>query len=220
MYLKQFIIPFIVSICLLLEGCATSRSELKLASVAAEPAQAPIATKGTVILRSVKDERIFEQAPGDPSIPSLGFEGAAQATAETKARAIGRKRNTFGMALGDVLLENGQTVEGVVRENLAAALRQSGYQVLNANPGDPKAILMDAHIKQFWAWFQPGFWAITLHTKIETILDVSNSSAPIPISIHAEESGLAAPESAWIEIVDKALVVYRDKVKATNLEPK
>jgi len=220
MHLKQFIIPFIVSICLLLEGCATSRSELKLASVAAEPTQATIATKGTVILRSVKDERIFEQAPGNPSIPSLGFEGAAQATAETKARAIGRKRNGFGMALGDVLLENGQTVEGIVRENLAAALRQSGYQVLNANPGDPKAILMDAHIKQFWAWFQPGFWAITLHTKIETNLEVSNSSMPIPISIHAEESGLAAPESAWIEIVDKALLAYRDKVKATNLEPK
>ncbi len=217
---QHFIIPLMIVASLALQGCATSRSELKLSSATAAPAQAPIASKGTVIIRNVKDERIFEQAPGDPSIPSLGFEGAAKATAETKSRAIGRKRNGFGKALGDILLENGQTVEGVVRENLTAALSQSGYQVLNSSTNDPKAILLDAHIKQFWAWFQPGFWAITLHTKIETNLKVSSTSMPIPISIHAESSGLAATDSAWIEIVDKALLAYRDKVKATNIESK
>ena len=34
----------------------------------------------------------------------LGFEGSAKSTAEIKARAIGRKRNGFGKALGDVLI--------------------------------------------------------------------------------------------------------------------
>jgi hypothetical protein len=42
--------------------------------------------------------------------------------AEVKARAIGRKRNTYGKALGDMVLEGGQTVEGVVREYLVIAL--------------------------------------------------------------------------------------------------
>jgi uncharacterized lipoprotein YajG len=202
-------------LCAALAGCATTRSEVKLGGPEPAPAAAAVTKARAVFIRAVTDERIFQQAPSDPSIPSLGFEGADKASAEIKARAIGRKRGGFGQAMGDVLLENGQTVTEVLKENLAAGLRDAGYRVANntADAGQ-SPIIMDVRIKQFWAWFRPGFWAITLSTNIMTSLEVQGMSAPTDVSVHAENSGMAATESAWIEIVNKALKEYRGQVVA------
>jgi hypothetical protein len=166
------------------------------------------------VIRSVKDERTFEQAPEDPSTPSLGFGGADQASTELKSRAIGRKRNGFGKALGDVLLQTGQTVEGVVRENLAAALEHAGYHVKGEDAAGPSPLIIDVHVKQFWAWTQPGFWAITLSANIATDLDLSGKASPTTIRVHAEYRRQAATEGAWMEIVAKALDDYRAEVAA------
>lgn len=207
----------ILIVCVATAGCATSRSEIKLSSPAML-SNTNVSSGRTAVIRSIKDERVFEQAPKDPSTPSLGFGGADQSSTELKARAIGRKRNTYGKALGDVLLQSGQTVEGVVRENLAAALTQAGYQVKSEDAAGALPLVIDVRIKQFWAWFQPGFWAITLNTNIVTDLDLSGAATPTTINVHAEDSRQAATESAWMEIVGKALDDYRAQVttKATT----
>ena len=194
-----------------LGGCATGRSELRLTS----PVQAGVAINNpdaqTAVIRTVKDERTFEQAPKQPDVPSLGFEGAAHATAESKLRAIGRKRNTYGKALGDVFVQDGQTVEGVVRENLASALRAAGYNVRNDAVADPHALVIDAHIKQFWAWIHPGFWAITVHTDIATDLDLSTAASAVPVVVHVQDARALVTDSAWLETIDKALQAYRQE---------
>lgn len=104
---KSIKISFL-ALCVILAGCATSRSEIKLVAPAASTVQA--ATGQVVVIRSVKDERVFEQEPRNPSTPSLGLDGANKASVELKLRAIGRKRNGYGKALGDVVLEGNQTV--------------------------------------------------------------------------------------------------------------
>lgn len=202
-------------VCAALAGCATSRSEIKLSSPVAPPSSSTASTGRTAVIVSVMDERVFEQAPPEPSTPSLGFEGADQASAEIKSRAIGRKRNGYGKALGDVLLQSGQTVEGVVRENLGVALEQAGYQVKGEDAAGPSPLLITVHIKQFWAWLQPGFWSITLNTNIVTDLDLSGTAAPTTINVHTEESRQIATEEAWMEIVAKALEDYRAQVVRT-----
>ncbi len=202
----------------ILTGCATSRSEVKLGG--AGTTSYAVTKPKVILIRSVTDERVFEQSPSDSSIPSLGGEGANLASAETKARAIGRKRGGFGKALGDVMLENGQTVADVVRENLTAAFKQAGYRTTsNAAEAGSSPMIIDAHIKQFWAWVQPGFWALTLNTNITTNLDISGVTSPTVVSVHATDSRQIATDSAWIEIVDKALKDYRDQVvaKSANL---
>jgi hypothetical protein len=171
----------LLALCVVLVGCATGRSEVTLQSPAAKQPVAGPSTGQVVVIRTVTDERVFEQAPSDPSVPSLGMAGAGQDPAATKARAIGRKRGGFGKALGDVLLENGQTVEGVVRENLTAALRQAGYQVVESAAGS-SALLIDVRIKKFWAWFRPGFWAVTLKANIVTDLELSGANLPTSIT--------------------------------------
>jgi hypothetical protein len=201
--------------CLALGGCATSRSEIKLNSPPIASAPASGAVKGAVFIRSVTDKRVFEVAPSEPSTPSLGFEGAAQATAETKARAIGRKRNSYGKALGDVLLEDGQTVTGVVRDNIAAAFAQAGYRVETDPMAASVPMVLDVEIKKFWAWFQPGFWAITLTSEIEADVKLAGAAKVNTLTVRAEDKRQAATDSAWMEIVDQALADLRTQV-ATN----
>lgn len=214
------LITFVMA--LLLVGCATSRSEIRLDSstVAAPVTEKHITKVQAVWIRSVVDERQFEAAPKDPSIPSLGFEGAAQATAETKARAFGRKRGGFGMALGDVLLEQGQTVSGVVREQLSVAFASAGYRVA-ASESDAGAdpLIVDVRIKQFWAWINMGFWALTLNNRITTDLSFSGAVQPVTVSVHLQEPHMAITDGAWTEDLVKALQAYRTQAteKAAKL---
>lgn len=212
---KYLAIPLLL-VSAILTGCATSRSEVKLSTTATTPAtatavsaQTQSASNGkTVFIRSVKDERVFEEAPKEPSTPSLGSEGAKGSPELIKAKAIARKRNTFGKALGDVLLGEGQTVTGVVKNDLKNALKKAGYRVEEFDASRPDMIVLDVHIKQFWAWFQPGFWAIKLNANIETVIDVSGSGSPTTVSVHTEDSRQVATDSAWIEAVDKGRQAY------------
>jgi hypothetical protein len=204
--------PLIALLLLGLGACAIERSELSLASppsATAAPASAKVA-----IIRSVKDDRRFEQAPTDPSIPSIGFEGTAQATAETKARAIGRKRNTYGMALGDVLLQPGQDVAGTVRAHLAAALRESGYVVLDGSGSAPGAIALDVTIRRFWAWFTPGFATVTVSTVVTTDVSIDGGGRTVTINALNERSSLAATDAVWKDSIEKALEAYRRDARA------
>jgi len=194
-------------------GCATSRSEVQLEPIpSTAAAAAPAATGRPIVIRSVTDERQFEQAPRDPSVPSLGFEGAGAASAETKARAIARKRNGYGGAMGDVLLQPGTTVEKVVREDLAAAFRSAGYAVVSdAAPGSTP-LVVDVHIRKFWAWLTPGFWTVTLRANIETEFGLNEEPSPVKISVTAQDSTMAATDDEWIKVVQDALKIYRDRV--------
>lgn len=202
----------------ILGGCATSRSEVKLSS---PPTEAQATSNGrTVVIRSIKDERAFEQAPSNPSTPSLGSGGATQATEAEKARAVARKRNTYGQALGDVLLQEGQTVTGVVREHLTAAFQQAGYRVATSAPaGGPAPLMVDVRILKFWAWMKPGFVALTFNGDIDTVLEVTAPGKPTSIAVHAEESRQLGTDDAWIGILDKTLADYRRQTASKLMGP-
>lgn len=202
----------IILMCMFVVGCATNRSALTLKSSTVTSANAVAKTGQTAVIRLVKDNRVFEQAPKDPSIPSLGFEGATNATAELKAKAVGRKRNGFGKAMGDITLQNGKTVEGVIKERLTLALEQAGYDVKQAGDVAQPNLVVDVNVKQFWAWFQPGFWAIALHTRIETDLSVDGAAAPVTVKSDVEESRQAATDGAWVSVLSKGLDDYQVKV--------
>jgi len=223
---KSFWRVLILGIAVLLTGCATSRSEIKLDGPAvAMPAAIKKINKDQVVwIRSVVDERHFEEAPRDPSIPSLGFEGAAKSTEEIKSRAFGRKRGGFGMALGDVLLEPGQSVSNVVQDQLTAAFGDAGYRVVasEAESGS-NPLVVDVHIKQFWAWINMGFWALTLNNRISTDLAFSGSVPPVIVSVHLQEQHMAITDGVWTEDLIKALQAYRtqaaEKLAKLPLKP-
>lgn len=181
------------------------------------PAPAVAAGK-TIYIGEIKDLRVFEQNPKTQDIPSLGFEGSSAATDDLKLRAIARKRNTYGKALGDILLEPGQTVESVVRDALKRAFVGMGYTVLEQKPAaGSETPVVDATIDKFWGYMTPGFWSITLDCDIATTLSIH---PPLPltagqqaVAVKAEGHFQIAGTNAWMEIFHQALDLYVAQVR-------
>jgi hypothetical protein len=141
-------------------GCATSRGIL---NINIEPHKNPDSGKAVKIAR-VTDIRAFEEKPRDPSIPSL--KGAEIDDKSITSRAIARKRNTYGKALGDVLLPEGSTVEGLIGDVVANSFRDAGYNVLRRDdPGYANALPVEVDVEQFWSWMMPGFWSLSLECE-------------------------------------------------------
>ena len=108
------------------------------------------------------------------------------------------------MAFANVLLPEGRTVELVVREAVAKALTEQGYEVVDAkSPQFDKALPVKVDIDQFWAWFTPGFWQVfvefrgLLMLKAEALTgrneDIVQGSAVV--------KGMAATDAEWKEVV-------------------
>lgn len=197
-----------VMILTVVVGCATSRSVVSIDQPALQDVEAD--TGGTIYLESVLDNRIFEDEPAEPSTPSLGKEGASAASDEIRARAIGRKRNGYRKALGDVLLPEGETVERLIRSYAAAAFSDAGWRVVDRSDAD---LVASIQINEFWAWLNPGFWSIALNSVVSTTLEISGNEEDIPVEVRVEDSRQMATEAAWIEIVEMALQEYRRKVR-------
>lgn len=208
MFKKAIAISALMFASLLVSACATNRSSLTLEPPPAAPALA--ADAPAIVLRSVRDARAFEAAPRDPSVPSIGTAGGG---AEIRARAVGRKRNSYGQALGDVMLEEGQTVEGLMRLHIAAAFQQGGVRVIEESAASPETPRVDVTIDKFWAWFQPGFWAIKLRAKVETGLSV-NGGAPVIVAVEIDHAGQAATDGFWRQTLHTALAAYRTELAA------
>lgn len=196
-----------VAVAVALGGCAFGRDEVKL-DVAPVASKTPVASKGrSVFVRTVTDERVFSTTGDDPATPSLDKDGDKT---DIKARAIARKRNGYQMALGDVLLEPGQTVAGKVGDTLRNAFQQAGYTVVTQPGGTPAAVIVDARVKKFWTWRRLNFTAVTVLAEIDTELVIAGAkSGPARIAVHIEEDKLAAGPGSTIEGLQNALIAYQ-----------
>lgn len=152
-------------------GCATSRGVLDIPEEVSEnPATGP-----AIKFVRVSDVRQFQTNPPRPDIPSLKNNEIDDSS--ITSRAIARKRNTYGKALGDILLPEDQTVTLLVESSLAKGFRENGYRVIApGNPGFEDAVPIEVDIEKFWGWFQPGFWSIKLH--FQTLIRVSGPLGP------------------------------------------
>ena len=147
-----------------------------------------------VKLVSVTDSRLFEFRPTTPDIPSLSEDEINNDS--IKARAFARKRNSYGKALGDVVLPENQTVAGIMKPALENAFRAAGYRVLEpGNPEFDKAIPVEVKVIQFWSWIEWGFWELGLHNKAE-------------VSISATEVPMAEGLTVFNETVGKHAAVF------------
>lgn len=198
---------------LFFSGCATKRGEVALQVPTAKTEVAPSNGK-QIYINSVVDKRFFELKPADPSTPSLD-PSEAQDDA-IKARAVGRKRNGYGMALGDILLSENQSVNSVVKDALKEALVDKGYQVIdNKEQITPQTYIADVKIVKFWSWMNMGFWALTLSCEIETKVDLKKEGTPEAYTIHvkAADTFQTGMESNYLEVMQKAVQQYVAEAK-------
>ncbi|WP_409523690.1 hypothetical protein [Nitrincola sp. MINF-07-Sa-05] len=203
----------LVTISLFLGGCATNRGVLDLDVPDSASTEQP--NGKSVYINSVTDNRIFEQNPATPDIPSLGFGGSESASAELKHRAIARKRNSYGKALGDILLPENRTVESVITDSLVRSLSELGYVIVeNQSDITDETIIIDTSIEKFWSWMNPGFWALTLTSEIETNISISSPESDTKkIQARTEGKFQIANTSSWTEIMMLNLEKYNEEVK-------
>src|SRR5437868_627274 len=146
----------------ILGGCALGRTTV---DVSAPQGINPAMGKYVRIV-STQDKRTFIVAP--PSADMASLDPDQDSSDASKARAIGRKRNGYGKALGDVVLSEGKTVSGLVESAVATGFQEAGYIVVKqSDPNFAAAAPVSAEITDFWAWFQPGFWSVTTNQKSE-----------------------------------------------------
>lgn len=216
--MRRTLVKIVVVLCLgvAASGCATSRGVFDVQVPDAPNPQ----TGQPVKLTEVVDKRVFELDPRQPSIPSLKNNEIEDASI-TK-RAIARKRNGFGAALGDILLPEGRTVEQVTKEALTRALHESGYRVVSeGEPGYAEAVPLQAEIRQFWAWMNPGFWQITLKYNAQVMLRGNwplNGDKRL-IEGSATYAGLAAAGEQWREVVNKGVDDFIGNLKNALQKP-
>lgn len=198
---------------LLLGGCATNRSYLSLAL----PASGAVVTGDKVaVIETVHDQRRFEEDPDAPSTPSLKKGEKYTLDAQGRTQAIARKRNGYGMAIGDILLEGDATVETLTRNLVAQGLRARGYRVLE--PGAPppaNAVAVQVAIDEFWAWATPGMWAGSIEARVSTGLKTSATSNPdIHVVGYGENIVQSGRATNWKQAYERAFADYLEKFKA------
>ncbi|MEN8304237.1 MAG: hypothetical protein ABFQ64_09215 [Campylobacterota bacterium] len=197
---------------LLFSGCALKRDEISLHMPASEK---PSNDNGhTVYINSVIDKRMFELKPALPSTPSLDPDELGNE--EIRSRAIARKRNTYGKALGDIVLKDGQTIPSVIKDAVKLAFLEAGYNVIeNKENTTNKTFIVDVQIDKFWSWMNPGFWAMTLSTEISTEISVKENSdkREHTIYVKATDNYQTGVIGNWKEVMQSAIKSYITKVK-------
>lgn len=202
---------------LIATGCATNRGIVSLQQP--PPTVSSTLNGQQIFIKRVSDQREFQENPKTQDIPSLGFGGSASASEDVKKRAIARKRNGYGKAMGDILLKDGQTVETVINDALLRAFSGQGYTVLkNAAEVTPDTLIIDASIDKFWAYMTPGFWAIHLTCDISTTLQVASTTSgtnpPEIITVNEARGFQTASEGNWLEVLRQAVDKYVAQVGA------
>jgi hypothetical protein len=199
-----------------LSGCALGRDVVDVA-----PPTGVMAT-GTAVAKivDVKDQRMFEASPRDPSTPSLQDVKDLGNPAIT-ARAFARKRGGFGMAFGDIVLPEGRTIAGLVKAATQKALQEKGYRVVEeGSPDYARAIAVNVEVQKLWAWFSPGAFTVTV--QCQASVDVSGGTfmtSPTTVQGFGSTSGLVASNGDFADVMKQALNDLSEKMKAQIKSP-
>jgi hypothetical protein len=189
--MKKLSFIFVAILALINSGCVLGRRtvDLSIPHASGYPAGG-----GVIMIGKVEDKRGFENKPGDPATPSIDGD-VTRMDAATKALMIGRQRNGYGMAMGDIGLPKERSVETLTRELLAESFKRSGYSV--ANDGSGKTV--DVEINEFWAWFTPGLFAVTFEARVHCTLVVTRTaeSKTVVIGGHGINKGQVASDANW-----------------------
>lgn len=208
-----------VTLCLgfLVTGCAVNRGIVDVRI----PDAANPQTATAVTITEVTDRRVFQIRPPNASTPSLKNDEIDDPN--ITSRAIARKRNTFGQALGDIVLPPGRTVQQVTREALEKALKESGYRVVSeGDPGYRGARVLAADVTQFWAWIRPGFAEIAVEFDTQVTLrgDWPVDNDKRNVNGFTRVTGMFAGTGLWKKAFETGLAALVDKMKTVLNRPR
>lgn len=192
---------------LVLTGCVTGTRVIDAPS---PEYSNELSASGTVYISSIEDSREFEQKPSSPSTPSV--KGDLSSTPKEKlSTLIGRQRNGYGAAMGDVALPEGVTVSDKVRDLLTTALTSRGYKVVDEKDADNK---MSVDVKKFWAWFSPGMWSVKFESNLQCEIDFQGPSKNVTLDVsgYGINKGQIASDANWKLAYNNAYVNFLENL--------
>jgi uncharacterized lipoprotein YajG len=200
---------FFSAVIFLLTGCATSRGYLNITV----PQESAAKNNGMqVYIHEIKDSRQFQLRPPSPDIPSLSKKDIA--SEDLKSRAIGRKRNGYGKALGSIFLEENQNVQGVIYEAAKNSLISLGYEVTNdKEKARADAIVMDISIDKFWSWVNMGMWTLRVDAEIKTTVSEPALSKTFVVQALAQNHCQVGSTANWKKALRMAIEDYMSDFK-------
>ena len=203
----------LLPLLLLLGACATSRSYVNI-EVPTSGTNVTGTTKVAVI-ESISDKRVFEENPSDPSTPSLKKGESFKLNEQERLHAIARKRNGYGKAIGDIQLSPPQSVATIVRQLVTDGLQHRGYQVLpEGTDAPPDALRVNVDINSFWAWLTPGFWVVSMESRLGTSLKIDGPEPrTIDVTAPGKKTAPTGREDNWLEAYDRSFEDYLAKQK-------
>lgn len=184
----------------LLTGCVTGTRNV---DVAASKYTNDKTASGQVYIAIVEDKRTFEAKPASPSTPSVNGD-LAKTSKEKLATLIGRQRNGYGMAMGDVALPKSETVQTEVKALLKEGLESRGYTVTD-NQNAPVKLNVD--IEKFWAWFSPGMFAVSFEADLACKINYTDTKGSQVFNVkgYGLNKGQVASDANWALAYQRAL---------------
>lgn len=204
-------------LALALSACALGRSVINVTP----PVGAATDGKAFAKIMEVRDIRTFEARPSDAGTPSL--QNASEINDKSiTSRAVARKRGGFGLALGDVVLPEGQTVSGLVRGAAQKALQEKGYTVVDeTSPRYTTALPLSIDIAEFWSWFSPGAFSVRIDFKATLNMTGDSIVGPSdpPVTSHVSYETVAVFESTWTDLIQRGISDLSEKMKERIKSP-
>jgi len=206
--MKTYFATFAVVIALLSSGCVVGQRTIDLTILQATSYPE---SQGSILVGQVHDKRQFANKPSDPSTPSVDGD-VTQLNAATKALMIGRQRNGYGMAMGDIALPKDRSVILLTRELLIESLKRNGYSV-STTEADKS---VDVDIDEFWAWFSPGMWSVSFEARVYCTLVVKRNSdlKTVVIRGYGINKGQVASDANWKLAYQRAFEDFLSKSAA------
>ncbi len=151
--------------------------------------------KGEVGIGSVVDNRHFEGKPVAPSTPSVDGD-VTTLTPDLKTMLIGRQRNGYGHAMGDIALPANDSITMRARLLFEEGLKRRGYTVAKA---DGAANSIDVSVDEFWAWFTPGFATVSFEAKIRCGVTIKHGDKVTRSVVegYGKNTGQVASDANW-----------------------
>jgi uncharacterized lipoprotein YajG len=216
MNISKAIAAISVTLTIIFSGCVVGERTVSLEPD--QPAETgaiqidPSSLKGTVVISSIADNRVFQNKPSDPSMPSIDGD-VAEMTQEEQVRMIGRQRGSYGNAVGVTVLPEGDSILIRTRGLIERGFASQGYRASDEPDSTVSAVVA---IDQFWAWVTPGMWSIKVEAKVAYTIDLRVGEETKSIIVRGygtKGSSTAITSKTWGIVYDLA---FDDLLK--NLE--
>ena len=212
---KAATVAIVALACLLQSGCVVGRRTVPLIVPeidSAAPAVAVNSDKGPFYVGAITDNREFEVKPEDPATPSIDGDLSAM-SADQKATMIGRQRNTYGHAMGDVALPAEDSVTKITKTLVEKALQRRGYQI-SADAAAPNSASVS--VDKFWGWSTPGFASISFEARVNCTIQITRHdlSSKLLVSGYGINHAQIASDANWQKAYQLAFEDFLSKLDA------